>query len=219
MKERTKFLFIGLLFLGFFAWQFLGGLFFSYPIVNYPPRGSSVMVVGDSLSVGVGASAPDRGYVGVLAKRLSVDIANAGISGETSKSALLHVDADLAKYDPDIVMVVLGGNDILGKIPPKETFDDIRQLIDKAQRSGAVVYLVGFQRFPHDEYAEGFEALARESGALYTPDLLGGIIGNGEYMSDEVHPNDRGYERVADKLAPLLESLVLSGRPEEPTSR
>lgn len=194
----------------FVVWEVSREFFLSYPIVNYPPNGSHVMVWGDSLSSGVGATSPMNGYVGVLKERLSLDLTNKAVSGETTGDVLLHSERDLSEVHPDIVMILLGGNDLLRRVPLAETFDNLRKLILAAQKQKAVVYLIGFQKHVDDNYANAFKSLAKETGAIYTGDILGGIIGNQTLMSDEIHPNDKGYLKMADKIAPNLESLVLS---------
>lgn len=211
MSGMKKVAVISIFLVAFVAWEVSREFFLSYPIVNYPPNGAHVMVWGDSLSSGVGASSPMNGYVGVLKERLSLDLTNKAVSGETTGDVLLHFERDLSEVRPDIVMILLGGNDLLRRVPISETFDNLRTLIVAAQKQKAVVYLIGFQKHIDDNYANEFEALAKETGALYTGDILGGIIGNQTLMSDEIHPNDKGYLKMADKIAPNLESLVLSG--------
>jgi lysophospholipase L1-like esterase len=205
-----------LIVLGFVAivllWQGFGDYFFSYPILNFPPHGSRILLWGDSLSVGVGASAPEKGYVGVLKDRLSLDITNKAVSGETSADALLHAPADLSEVNPDIVLILLGGNDMLRGTPASEMFANLRKLIDLAHEKKAVVYLVGIKKHIGDGYNDGFEKLAKDSGSLYTPDILLDIFGNSTLMADEIHPNDKGYLKMADKLAPMLESIVMTGK-------
>ena len=195
-------------------WEGFGDIFFSYPMVNYPPSGSKVMVWGDNLSIGVGGSTATHGYTAVLRDRLSLDLVNKAASGETTKDALLHADQDLGEVMPNIVLILLGGNDLLEGVPPQETFANLRALIDKAHARKALVYLIGFQKNSDDVYAKGFAALARDSGSLYTADIFGGVSENPALMADEVHPNDKGYLKMADKIAPNLEGLVLAGGKE-----
>ena len=48
----------------------------------------------------------------------------------------------------------------------------------------------------------------REKAAALVPDILGGIIGHGDLMSDAIHPNGQGYEIMADRLEPVLRDLL-----------
>ncbi len=211
MSGFKKVAIIVVLIIAFAVWGAFSELFFSYPVTNFPPQGSLVMVWGDSLSVGVGATTPEKGYVGVLKDRLSLSLINKAVSGETTSGTLLHAASDLAEIKPNIVMILLGGNDLLSRTPTTETFANLRKLIDLAHEGGAVVLLVGFQKRTDDNYANGFALLAKSSGTVYVADVLGNIIGDPLLMADEIHPNDKGYLKMADKIAPDLEGLVLSG--------
>lgn len=211
MSGVKKAIVVIVLITAFALWGAFSQLLLSYPITNYPPDGSLIMVWGDSLSVGVGASTPEHGYVDILKERLSLNVVNKAVSGETSRDALIHAASDIALVKPNIVMILLGGNDVLANTPSPETFDNLRKLIDLAHQSHAVVLLVGFQKHIDDNYASGFASLAKTSGSVYVADILGNIFGDSALMSDEIHPNDKGYLKMADKIAPDLEGLVLLG--------
>lgn len=210
MSQTKKIILVAIAVIIFVVWESFGGLFFSYPIVNFPPKNAVVLAWGDSLTQGVGATSPDFGYLDILRNRLSASTTNRAVSGETSADTLLHAEKDMAEIQPGIVLILIGGNDALSGVPANDTLLHVRKLIEIAQQKKAVVYLIGFQKLPNDVYAVGFEKLAKELGAFYTGDILGGIIGNPAYMSDEVHPNNKGYLKMADKIAPTLESVILS---------
>ncbi len=185
-----------------------GGL---YPIVNFPPKGPIIVALGDSLTLGVGASTPDNGYLGVLERRLGITIVNRGVSGNTTADALARIDTDIIPLHSDIVIILLGGNDYLKKIPQEETFANLSQIIKKVQSQGAVVLLLGVRGgLLHDKFNADFQTLARSTGSLYVANVLDGVFGNAKLMSDEVHPNDAGYMKIADKIAPILDGIVLS---------
>ncbi len=183
----------------------------NHPIVNFPPKGTTIIALGDSLTKGMGASAPEYGYVPILEKRLGITIINKGVSGNTTSDALLRLDTDVLTQHPDIVIILLGGNDYLQKVPPEETFANLRTIITRIQSRGAVVFLVGIRGgILKDHFSDGFTKLADETGSVFVPNVLENIIDNPKLMSDEIHPNDAGYLKVADKITPLLEGLVAS---------
>lgn len=196
-----------------FVFIVVGLLFFrNAPITNYPPHGTNIIALGDSLTSGVGASTKETNYVGVLEKRLNITIRNAGVPGNTTRDALLRLDRDVLIFKPNIVIVFLGGNDVLQQIPSTETFGNLKRIIGEIQASGAVVILIGVPSgLMGDKNADEFKTLADKTGSLYVENALQGIIGNPKLLFDEVHPNDAGYMRVADKIAPILEGLVLAG--------
>lgn len=200
--------FVGLiLMLG--LWQIVTLIMEYHPIKNYPAKGTHIVVLGDSLSVGIGTSRPERGFVPMLSARLGVPIVNKGVSGDGTRDAKLRLEKDVLAENPDMVIILLGGNDNLKKIPREETFENLRTMITEIQSRGSIVVLLGVRGgFLTDHFANDFASLAKETGSLYIPDVLEGIIGNPALLSDEVHPNDRGYEKMVDKVAPSVLGLL-----------
>jgi lysophospholipase L1-like esterase len=89
-------------------------------------------------------------------------------------------------------------------LPADQQFDNLRTIIHRIQEKGALVVLIGTEGFkilsPVD-YGERYEALARETGAVYVPDLMKGVLGDPALMADQIHPNARGYEKIARRIA------------------
>jgi acyl-CoA thioesterase-1 len=168
---------------------------------------------GDSLTQGVGSSS--GGFVSLLSKNFGTEIVNGGVSGDTTAYALKRLPAYLGGGEGqpfDIAIVLLGGNDALRRVSVDETFSNLRVIIEQFQESGALVILVGIQGgVLGDKYKAPFDALAKEAGVVYVPDILEGIIGVPNLMSDTVHPNDKGYlivaKRIAEKLDPILKAV------------
>lgn len=180
-------------------------------VKNFPPHGSTVVVLGDSIAAGVGASASEKGFVSVLSARLNTPIVNAGKSGDTTADGLARFETDVLAHDPDIVVIELGGNDHLKRVPPEQTFENLGALVAQAQAKGAVVIVLGIRGgLFADGFDDRFEALAETCGCVFVPDILSGIFGDGRSMADAVHPNDRGHEKIADKVAPVLEGILVS---------
>lgn len=178
-------------------------------IKNFPPKGTHIIALGDSLTVGQGASSVEHGFISILEKRLEISIENRGVSGNTTRDALLRLKSDVLDKQPDIVMILLGGNDYLKRIPNEETFKNLRTIIEAVQAQGGVVLLIGIRGgLLTDHFADDFRDLAKATGSAYVPDVLNSIFGELTLMSDQVHPNDRGYEKIADKVAPTLMILL-----------
>ncbi len=176
-------------------------------ITNFPSRGTSLIAFGDSLVEGVGAT-KDNDFVSILSKLIGQPIINMGVSGNTSKNGLDRIDT-VTSQKPKVVLVLLGGNDFLRKIPKAETFKNIDDVVFKIQQSGAVVILLGVRGgILTDQYEEQFENIADNRGALYVKDVLDGIITNQKYMSDAIHPNDAGYKKIAEKVEPALKKAL-----------
>jgi len=108
-----------------------------------------------------------------------------------------------------VAIVLLGGNDFLRRVPTEETFDNLAAIVEKLRRRGAAVVLAGVSvGIMSDPYAARYDALARQNSAGLVPDILGGIIGRSNLMSDAIHPNEQGYQIIADRLEPVLRDLL-----------
>lgn len=192
---------------------FIGGGVFWYftrdwEIKNYPSTLSGpIIMFGDSLVEGVGATAgstlPEQ-----LGKKLGTEILNYGVSGDTTRDGLARLD-DALEMKPRVVIILLGGNDFLKKIPRGETFANLEQIVTAFQRGGAITVVVGVRSGIIGGGADDeFEALAKKTGSVSVSDVLAGIFGQPDLMSDAIHPNSVGYGRIADRLAPLLSKYV-----------
>lgn len=152
---------------------------------------------------------PGRDFVSVLAKRIGMPIVNAGRSGDTTGSALARLNQDVLARNPRVVIVLLGGNDFLRRIPRAETFKNLTAIAERIRGRGAAVVVVGVSDgFFTDSHREDYQQVARRTSAALVPDILDGIIGHGDRMSDSIHPNDRGYQMMADRIEPVLRDLI-----------
>ena len=186
------------------AWFLRPGL----PRAARPTSGTTIIAFGDSLVEGRGATGGND-FVSLLSRRIRVPILNAGRSGDTTRSALERLDRDVLSRNPRIVIVLLGGNDFLRRVPVQETFANLQEVVSRIRERGAAVVMVGVSvGLFSDPYAREFEDLARRAAAGLVPDILDGIIGHNELMSDAIHPNDRGYLLMAERLAPVLKELL-----------
>ncbi len=137
-------------------------------------------------------------------------VVNAGVDGDTTGSALNRLERDALIQDPRLVVVALGGNDVLRQMSRETTLENLDRIVAGCVDQGARVVLVHakFGLFS-DPYQKGFEAVAKRYGALLVHDVLGGILGNPKRMYDRIHPNDEGYDlfarRVAEVVGPLLQ--------------
>lgn len=175
-------------------------------ITNYPSQGSDIIAFGDSLVAGVGSST--GGFVDMLSKDLGVEVVNLGISGNTTKDALDRVEV-LKDYKPKLVMILLGGNDFLRKVPTEVTFANLDKIVRVVVNQGSVVVLLGVRSgVLSNRYDEEYEKLAIKYGAVYVSDVLDGVFGRPNLMYDTIHPNDLGYRIIADRLNPVIKKLI-----------
>lgn len=182
----------------------------SAPPAARPTAGSTVIAFGDSLVEGHGASS-GRDFVSVLSQRLGVPIVNAGRGGDTTATALSRLETDVLARDPRIVIVLLGGNDILRRVPAEATFTNLGTIVERIRERGAAVVLVGLSvGWFTDPYGREYARLAERTSAAYVPDVLDGILHNQARMADAIHPNDEGYRLMAERIEPVLEELIES---------
>jgi len=176
-------------------------------IRNYPPKEGPIVFLGDSLVQGTGATAGND-LPALLSRAVGKTVENFGVSGDTTALGLARLDSVIAR-EPSVAIVLLGGNDYLRKVPIDETFANLRTIINRLQGSGAVVLLVGIRGgLLSDAFDERFSDLADETGSAHVPDALRGLVADGRYMSDAIHPNDAGYARLAERIRPTLEKLM-----------
>ncbi len=189
----------------------LGIVWFFWPDDPRPSRptaGEHIIAFGDSLVEGVGSSV-GRDFVSLLSRRLGVRIINAGRRGDTTASALARLDEAVLARSPRVVIVLLGGNDVLRRVPKETTFENLESIVRRIRGQGAAVVLVGVRvGLFTDNYGVEYERLARRTSAAVVPDILDGILGHVDRMSDSVHPNDQGYELIADRLEPVVHGFV-----------
>jgi acyl-CoA thioesterase-1 len=177
------------------------------PVVNYPSAGTDIIAFGDSLIQGVGAS-ESKDFVTILSRRIGRPIINLGHAGDTTFDGIARID-ELDKYKPKIVILLLGGNDYLKKLPILDTEKNIGVLIREIQSRGAIVLLLGVRGgIINDRFGTMFGRLRDKYRTAYVPDVLRGLIADMKYMSDAVHPNNNGYAIIANKVYPVLVDLI-----------
>lgn len=177
-------------------------------VKNLDSRGTSVIAFGDSLTAGYGAK-PGEDYPAHLSSMAGIPIINAGVSGDTTDSALRRLDRDVVSASPRIVLVGLGGNDYLRGVPITSTEENLRTIVRKIHDAGAMVVILGF-RFPSLQvsYEKMYERVASDEKCLLIPDMLDGILSNQNLRSDAIHPNAAGYRVMAERVSRPLKKLV-----------
>ena len=166
------------------------------------PPGSTVLALGDSLTFGTGASA-ETSYPTVLAGLTGWNVVNAGVSGDTSAQALARLPALLAEHHPKLVIVSIGGNDFLRKLPESDTRTHVHAICKQSLAAGAQVLLVAVPRATvaaalgqmtdHALYAE----VAKDLKIPLQREAWGEVLAQPDLRADAVHANARGYAQFA----------------------
>jgi lysophospholipase L1-like esterase len=165
---------------------------------------ATVLAFGDSITRGNGAGVRES-YPAVLGELIGRRVINAGKAGELSRDGLKRLPGLLASYSPRLVILTHGGNDLLRLMDKRETEENLRQMILLIQRQGVSVVLVGVPEpgimlSPPDLYTN----LAEQFNLPYEDDVLSYIYRRASLKSDPIHPNARGYRKLAQSLAELL---------------
>ena len=178
------------------------------PPVMGPER--HILAFGDSLFAGYGVaesdSYPSKLEAALRARGINAKIANAGVSGDTSAAALerLHFTLDNHAAPPELVLLELGGNDLLRSLPPAETKANLAAMLGALQRRRLKVLLVGMKAPPNlgADYQAQFDAiypaLAKQFDVPLLPFLLQAVYDKPDLLQgDHIHPTARGTEEVA----------------------
>lgn len=176
----------------------------SHPAIRPLAPGATVLAFGDSLTHGNGANA-EQSYPTVLAELLSARVVNAGVPGEVSAAGRRRLPGVLEEVQPQLVILIHGGNDFLRRLDLNQTRDNLRGMIESCRRQGADVILAGVPQLglflkPAPFYAE----LAEEYRLPYLDDTLSAILKDNALKSDSIHPNAAGYRKLARALAELI---------------
>lgn len=179
----------------------------------------SLMVYGDSLSAGYGMD-PALGWVPLLEKKLAAEglpftVVNSSVSGETTTGGLSRLPSLLEHYQPDVVIVELGGNDGLRGLPLSSVRENLSAMVRLAQQSGATVVLAGIQIPPNygprytQPFFEQYAEIAAETGVALVPFLIDGIPQQPELMQDDgIHPKPQAQFMILDNVWPILEPVL-----------
>lgn len=180
-----------------------------------------ILVFGDSLSAGFGL-APEQAFPVRLAARLkadgfTVEMANGGISGDTTSGGLARLDWALGNH-PDIVLLELGANDALRGIDPSLARSNLDAMLARLTAAHVKVLLIGM-RAPGNwgaDYRKSFDAiypaLAQKYGVPLYPFFLEGIALDEKLnQPDGLHPNEAGVAAIVMRIAPYVERLL--GKP------
>ncbi len=185
----------------------------------------SVVAFGDSLTAGYGLP-PDEGFVPQLQGWLTdhgaeVTVQNAGVSGDTTAGALARIDWTLSG-PVDVMIVTLGGNDLLRGLPPEQARANLDAILDRADDRGIPVLLVPMAAPGNygPDYKAAFDAiypdLAKAHGARLAQPFLAPILSLPDrdralanyVQADGLHPNAAGVALVVEAMGPEVLHLL-----------
>ncbi len=178
---------------------------------------TTILVLGDSISAAYGMES-SQGWVALLDRKLQhngdYSVINASVSGETSAGGVHRLDQLLSDYQPDWVIIELGGNDGLRGYPLKQLRQNLARMIEDAIASNATVMLLGMQIPPNygQRYSQQFAAiypeLAEEFEVLLLAKFLAPLVeGDGLIQADGIHPTVDAQPLLMQQVYDVLMSI------------
>lgn len=164
-----------------------------------------ILAFGDSLTYGSGA-ARGKDYPSILAQLTGLTVVNAGVPGEISKDGLKRLPSLLDGHNPEILVLIHGGNDLLRKMEPEAIRSNLDSMIRIAQEKGISAIMLGV---PDPglflSSADFYGALAQERKIPINTEIIPTILANNRLKSDLIHPNKEGNQLIAQAVYQLLE--------------
>jgi len=177
-----------------------------------------IVVLGDSLVAGFQLKASDAFPAqlerALKAKGHSVEVINAGVSGDTTANGLERLRWAVPERT-DAVILELGANDALRGFDPVRTKSNLDKIITALKSDGSEVLLAGMiaPRNLGEGYSRAFDSLypelAKKHGLILYPFFLDGVALNGGLnLGDGIHPNAKGVAEITKRILPSVEELI-----------
>lgn len=180
----------------------------SKPEIRAVTNTSKVVAFGDSLTSGHGVS-NENSYPSILADLLDCEVVNAGVSGQDTNQGLRRLSDSLETHQPDLVVLCFGGNDMLRKQPDTQTVENLKEMIELIRASGADVIMIGVPRPGLIlRVPQFYETLANEYALPFDDSLLTHILSKNSLKSDHIHPNEKGYQLMAERIYELIQGAA-----------
>ena len=180
----------------------------------------TLLILGDSISAGYGINQKDN-WVSMLQSKFnndgtSIKLINSSVSGDTTSGGLQRLKRDLQKFDPDYVLIELGGNDALRGYPIKRIKDNLQTMIALIKNNNSKALLMQIRIPPNygQKYTLAFERiyleLASTEEIYFLPFMLENVGLNPDLMQpDGIHPNAKAQPLIAKDMKKNLDSLLL----------
>ena len=181
-------------------------------------RTIKVVALGDSLTAGYQlpgtAAFPVQLERALKAKGLAAEVANAGVSGDTTSGGLARLDWSVPA-GTDAVILELGANDMLRGFDPKVTREALSEIVRRLKARNIEVLLCGMRAAPNlgPDFVQAFDAiypeLAAANDVLLYPFFLEGVVADPKLnIGDGLHPTSQGVARIVSGILPKVEALL-----------
>lgn len=165
---------------------------------------ATILAFGDSLTSGVGAK-KNQAYPKILQNISGFTVINAGISGETTSQGLERFDYVIEKHQPQLIILLEGGNDILRNVNQNEIKKNLAAMIEIAEQKNIPLILIGVpEKKLFSNSAKFYSELAKEYNLVFEKDLLADLLRTPELKSDPIHFNAKGYKKLAEEIYQIM---------------
>ncbi len=175
------------------------------------PMDTKILTFGDSLTQGYGV-AQNKSYPSQLSDLLHASVVNESIVGELSAQGRARLPGVLERVKPDILVLCHGANDILQHKDLFKTEENLDAMVKLAKDKGIFVILIGVPTYDILQYnvAEFYYNIARQNDVKLEDESLKSIMNDIALRSDAVHPNEKGYTLIAQKVAQIITDAYTS---------
>ena len=177
------------------------------------PAGSTVLALGDSLTEGAGV-AREEAWPALLESMTDWTVINGGVSGDTSEAALRRLPSLLDRHDPDMVLVTLGGNDMLRHVPQQTTIANLENILAMIREHGAQAVLLATPQpsltgavFQNLSAPDFYRKLAEAQQIPLIEDAIADVISDPRLKGDPLHPNAEGHVLLSEKIFEALQAI------------
>ena len=166
-----------------------------------------ILAFGDSITYGYGED-KDESYPYILSQISSTHIINAGINGDTSQEALQRLPALLEDSSIKLILLCLGGNDILQKRPLAELKSNLKKMVQMAKAKNIDVILISVPKVSLLGLSSLalYSTVADEENIELMDDVLVHVLSRSSLKNDYIHPNAKGYKYIANEIYEYLQS-------------
>jgi lysophospholipase L1-like esterase len=184
-------------------------------ITNEPKKleikeNSTIVCFGDSITYGHGADSIETSFPMILQERINIPVINSGVNSDTTADGLKRIERDVLEYNPVIVLVYFGGNDLyylkkrlsMNKI--EKNFKEMIRILDNGDRG---IYLIRFfnNQMRFWDFFFRFDRMLGRIQKEYPniriiKNIWEGVWGKREYKYDYTHPNSKGYKIIANNI-------------------
>jgi acyl-CoA thioesterase-1 len=185
------------------------------PVFAQPVK---MVVLGDSLSAGLGLSGPAafpaRLQKALKDKGIEVDMINAGVSGDTASGGRDRLDWSIPA-GTEAVIVELGANDALRGTDPAITRAALTDVVSRLKARRIAVMLCGMLAPPNygQDYAARFNTiypdLAKKFDVPLYPFFLAGVAADPKLnQADGIHPTAEGVDIIVGNILPTVQAFL-----------